>query len=872
MPDRPPHRPKLPLLILPWTLVAAVILLPGLLGPGIEARRFHDPREMRSAIARRLFENSSRKARQHFSNMAAERGRGPERGAAGPSSARPEPARDPLRIPKQPTGRKVALLAGTPLANVRANNPFADPPGVLQSEASLAALGPHRVLSWNDGLGFEIIPAAIQGVGVSSDGGASWTDLGEPPGDPAWSSFHWAGDPVVTVNEKTASFYVFGLAAFDRDEPFPSPTDSAGIAMARGHFEGGTFVWDDVKVVRAEDRQVHKLDKEWAVADSSSGKLYVIYVDFLNPGNQRGIKFTRSGNDGVNWSTPITLSSGAEGPHVHSPRVAVGPGGEVYTTWVHDDSVSARHEVRFRASYDGGVSFGPIQIAATFCANAETGAPGFNRYWSPVVPSLSVDRTHGQHRGRIYVAYSASYDFTDDQFVYQPPANTVVIESETNDDPSQADPFSVGHALRGSVYAEGEDWFRFTLPAGRNVVFWVDSLAANLEVFSPDAVERLTRGAGMFVFTSAAAGEYFLKVSLGGGAYRIRTKYAGHGGGPGRDRRDPFVVWSQGGSGGFSAPSLVTDAPPGSDDYFPEVAVGPEGRPYVLWFDHRDDPQGGRSHIYLSRSNDGGDTWLPNVRLTDSDGSFTQCAANAFPNMGDYIGLAAGADGLAAAWGDARGVDVDLWTQGFGSGAALGPCPADPTAPAGTSLPLAVDLANASPFFADQFEYAISDDAGWVTPASGFLNLAAGQVQPLGLTVQVPAGAAPGERSRVCVTASTLNGGDLRTCCFMVTSTATVAVGGDPATLWLGEPAPNPVRRNATIGFSSPSGGAITLTIFDVGGARVRTLAQGWRPAGRSAVTWDGRDEHGLPVAAGVYFLRLEAGGRQLHRRLVVAR
>ena len=41
------------------------------------------------------------------------------------------------------------------------------------------------------------------------------------------------------------------------------------------------------------------------------------------------------------------------------------------------------------------------------------------------------------------------------------------------------------------------------------------------------------------------------------------------------------------------------------------------------------------------------------------------------------------------------------------------------------------------------------------------------------------------------------------------------------------------------------------------------------RSAGSHAVTWDGRDEHGGGAPAGIYFLRLEAAGEALARRVV---
>jgi hypothetical protein len=49
-------------------------------------------------------------------------------------------------------------------------------------------------------------------------------------------------------------------------------------------------------------------------------------------------------------------------------------------------------------------------------------------------------------------------------------------------------------------------------------------------------------------------------------------------------------------------------------------------------------------------------------------------------------------------------------------------------------------------------------------------------------------------------------------------------------------------------------------------------LAEGALPAGPASRLWDGRDEAGHQVPAGVYFYRLEAGGEVLTRKLLVIR
>ena len=90
-----------------------------------------------------------------------------------------------------------------------------------------------------------------------------------------------------------------------------------------------------------------------------------------------------------------------------------------------------------------------------------------------------------------------------------------------------------------------------------------------------------------------------------------------------------------------------------------------------------------------------------------------------------------------------------------------------------------------------------------------------------------------------------------------------------PAALRLGPIAPNPAGGPATIAFALPRGGPVRLTVHDLAGRLVHTLAEGTRDPGSHIERWDGRDRDGRPVGAGVYFVRLEAAGGVASARLV---
>lgn len=83
---------------------------------------------------------------------------------------------------------------------------------------------------------------------------------------------------------------------------------------------------------------------------------------------------------------------------------------------------------------------------------------------------------------------------------------------------------------------------------------------------------------------------------------------------------------------------------------------------------------------------------------------------------------------------------------------------------------------------------------------------------------------------------------------------------------------PNPFAGQTRVSFRIPAAGPVRLAIHDVRGRLVRILVDGERAPGAQDVTWDGTDESGRRVAAGVYFARLEAQGLRSVRSVTLLR
>ena len=85
----------------------------------------------------------------------------------------------------------------------------------------------------------------------------------------------------------------------------------------------------------------------------------------------------------------------------------------------------------------------------------------------------------------------------------------------------------------------------------------------------------------------------------------------------------------------------------------------------------------------------------------------------------------------------------------------------------------------------------------------------------------------------------------------------------------LGRGYPNPFNPAATISFSVGQTGKVSLRIYDLAGREVGRLVDRELPAGEHEATWDGKDQLGREVPAGVYLMQLETAEGTRSRKIV---
>jgi hypothetical protein len=81
---------------------------------------------------------------------------------------------------------------------------------------------------------------------------------------------------------------------------------------------------------------------------------------------------------------------------------------------------------------------------------------------------------------------------------------------------------------------------------------------------------------------------------------------------------------------------------------------------------------------------------------------------------------------------------------------------------------------------------------------------------------------------------------------------------------------PNPFSPGSSIRLVIPAEQSLRLVVYDLRGRRVRSLAENSSASGSRSLTWDGRNEAGRRLPAGLYFLNLELGGQRTSRKLIL--
>lgn len=362
-------------------------------------------------------------------------------------------------------------------------------------------------------------------------------------------------------------------------------------------FDGGRQ-WSptSIPIPRGEEPKCYAPE----VAFASDGTLYMSFVTLRGRGNVPHAAWIVSSKDGGRTlSTPVK----ALGPLAFQVRLTADPAhpGRLYLTWLQASQVGLYRftqtgdPIRFARSDDGG---------ATWQHSVRVSSPSRARV---VAPSAAVGPD-----GQVYVLY---LDLGGDKLDYE----------------------GEHQGLGGSPY-QG----RFELVLGRSVdagATWQES-----------SVQRgLTPIERFLVFLPP-----FPSVAVDRESGRV---YAGF-----HDQRRgaaDVLVWSlPRGASRWQGPKRVNDNPEGdkTSQYLPNLALAPDGRLDVLYYDRRADPRNVNNEVSLQSSADHGQTFTKRVRL--SSRPFSSRLGFGFerklPDLGSGLALLSEQARTLAVWTDTR--------------------------------------------------------------------------------------------------------------------------------------------------------------------------------------------------------------------------
>jgi hypothetical protein len=81
---------------------------------------------------------------------------------------------------------------------------------------------------------------------------------------------------------------------------------------------------------------------------------------------------------------------------------------------------------------------------------------------------------------------------------------------------------------------------------------------------------------------------------------------------------------------------------------------------------------------------------------------------------------------------------------------------------------------------------------------------------------------------------------------------------------------PNPFNLVTILRYDLPEQAKVTLGIYDILGKQIKTLVNQSQDAGNKMAVWDGTDNLGRPVSAGVYLYQIQAGEFTQTRKMLL--
>ncbi len=358
------------------------------------------------------------------------------------------------------------------LANPPVNNPAADATSQdTQSETTIITGSTGTLLAgFNDSGSYLGGAYKFTGYSRSTDGGASWTDMGTLP----TNSTGDAGDPVMARDNSGGTYngqIYFATLRF---------LTGNGINVFRSTDNGTTF-----QAPVDGGPGTTSSDKHWITVDNNAGTgqgyVYVVVRDF---GGGNGIFFCRSTDGGATFSTGVSLASGASF-NVQGAWIVVRPNHDLSFFYY---AQSSPQQILVRKSTDQGTTWGPAVVCATLATTGVNGDLGLG-FRSNAFPHAVVNPVSGN----LYLAYAdnpAGADRCDIMFTQSPDGgSTWSSPVRVNTDAGTNDQFgpAIGVTPDGTKLMIG--WYDRRMDPANSLIQWwgrIGTISGSTVTFGSD--------------------------------------------------------------------------------------------------------------------------------------------------------------------------------------------------------------------------------------------------------------------------------------------------------------------------------------------------------------------------------------------------